>query len=64
MLYRKIEYTIEQHSKSGSNKILLVDGARQIGKTYIIRYVVSNERTISQKGKIIYLPIYYLMFFQ
>ena len=39
MLYRKIEYTIEQHSKSGSNKILLVDGARQIGKTYIIRYV-------------------------
>ena len=64
MLYRKIEYTIEQHSKSGSNKILLVDGARQIGKTYIIRYVVSNEGTISQKGKIIYLPIYYLMFFQ
>ena len=39
MLYRKIEYTIEQHLKSGSNKILLVDGARQIGKTYIIRYV-------------------------
>lgn len=63
MLYRKIEYTIEQHLKSGSNKILLVDGARQIGKTYIIRYVVSNERTIRQKGKIIYLPIYYLMFF-
>ena len=63
MLYRKIEYTIEQHLKSGSNKILLVDGARQIGKTYIIRYVVSNERAISQKGKIIYLPIYYLMFF-
>lgn len=64
MLYRKIEYTIEQHSKSGSNKILLVDGAHQIGKTYIIRYVVSNERTIRQKGKIIYLPIYYIMFFQ
>lgn len=63
MLYRKIEYTIEQHLKSDSNKILLVDGARQIGKTYIIRYVVSNERTIRQKGKIIYLPIYYLMFF-
>ena len=39
MLYRKIERTIEQHLKSGSNKILLVDGARQIGKTYIIRYV-------------------------
>ena len=39
MLYRKIERTIEQHLMSGSNKILLVDGARQIGKTYIIRYV-------------------------
>lgn len=31
MLYRKIERTIEQHLMSGSNKILLVDGARQIG---------------------------------
>lgn len=39
MFYRKIERTIEQHLKSGSNKILLVDGARQIGKTYIIRHV-------------------------
>ena len=39
MLYQKIERTIEQHLKSGSNKILLVDGARQIGKTYIIRHV-------------------------
>lgn len=26
-------------------------------------YVVSNERMISQKGKIIYVPIYYIMFF-
>lgn len=39
MLYRKIERTIEQYLKSGSSKILLVDGARQIGKTYIIRHV-------------------------
>lgn len=39
MLYRKIEGVIEEHLKSGSKKILLVDGARQIGKTYIIRYV-------------------------
>ena len=35
----EVEHTIEQHLKSGSNKILLVDGARQIGKTYIIKYV-------------------------
>lgn len=39
MLYRKISATIEDHLKSGSNKILLVDGARQVGKTYIIRHV-------------------------
>ncbi|HJB01018.1 MAG TPA: AAA family ATPase, partial [Candidatus Mediterraneibacter merdavium] len=39
MLYRKIEKTIEDHLKSGSAKILLVDGARQVGKTYIVRHV-------------------------
>ena len=39
MLYRKIESLIEEHLKSESKKILLIDGARQIGKTYIIRHV-------------------------
>ena len=39
MLYRKIEMVIEAHLKSNSNKILLIDGARQVGKTYIIRHV-------------------------
>jgi predicted AAA+ superfamily ATPase len=39
MLYRKIENLIESHLKSDLKKILLVDGARQVGKTYIIRYV-------------------------
>ena len=39
MLYRKIETLIEAHLKSDSKKILLIDGARQVGKTYIIRYV-------------------------
>lgn len=39
MLYRKIESLIEVHLQSGSKKILLIDGARQVGKTYIIRYV-------------------------
>lgn len=38
MLYRKIESLIENHLKSSSKKILLVDGARQVGKTYIIRH--------------------------
>ena len=39
MLYRKIAAALEDHLKSGSDKILLIDGARQIGKTYIVRYV-------------------------
>ena len=39
MLYRKIESVIEAHLKSNSKKILLIDGARQVGKTYIIRHV-------------------------
>ena len=39
MLYRKIESLIESHLQSSSKKILLIDGARQVGKTYIVRYV-------------------------
>ncbi len=39
MLYRKIEKVITSHLKSGTNKILIVDGARQVGKSYIIRYI-------------------------
>lgn len=39
MLYRKIESLIEKHLKADSKKILLIDGARQMGKTYIIRHV-------------------------
>ena len=39
MLIRKIESLIEKHLKSNSEKVLLIDGARQVGKTYIIRYV-------------------------
>lgn len=38
MLFRKIQAEIENHLLSNSNKILIIDGARQIGKTYIIRY--------------------------
>ena len=39
MLKRKIADLIEQHLRSGSERILLIDGARQVGKTYIIRHV-------------------------
>lgn len=39
MLFRKIEKEIESHLMSGSDKILVIEGARQIGKSYIIRSV-------------------------
>lgn len=39
MLYRKIQPYLESYLKSDSNKVLVVDGARQIGKTFIIRHV-------------------------
>ena len=39
MLYRKFEKRIEKFFKEEPNKILLVNGARQIGKSYLIRYV-------------------------
>ena len=39
MLYRKISRLIVAHLRTQDPRILLVDGARQVGKTYIIRYV-------------------------
>ena len=42
MLKRKISSKIEDYLKSGSNKMLVVDGARQIGKSFIIREVGSR----------------------
>ncbi len=39
MLYRKIQNTIEQWLNSNTGKILVIDGARQIGKSYIIRHI-------------------------
>lgn len=42
MLHRKIEQKIIDYLKKGSNKILAIDGARQIGKSFIIRYVATK----------------------
>ena len=42
MLFRKIENYIENHLQLNSNKILIVDGARQIGKSFIIRQVAQK----------------------
>jgi len=39
MFFRKIEETIINAIKENPNKIVLVDGARQIGKSYIIRHI-------------------------
>ena len=39
MLYRKFAKRIEDFLLDEPNKILLVNGARQIGKSYLIRYI-------------------------
>ncbi len=39
MLYRKIGKEIEAHLVSSSDKILVLEGARQIGKSFIIREI-------------------------
>lgn len=39
MLYRKIGNYIKEHLESDSDKILLLEGARQIGKSFIIREI-------------------------
>lgn len=39
MLWRKIESYIEAHLKSNTDKILILEGARQVGKSFIIREV-------------------------
>lgn len=43
MLFRKIEKYIEEYFNSNSNKILIIDGARQIGKSYIIRHTAKRH---------------------
>jgi len=39
MLFRKIEKYLRTYFQSESNKILIVNGARQVGKSFIIRHV-------------------------
>lgn len=45
MLKRKIEQYLEEYLSADNSKILLVDGARQIGKSYIIREVGRRKFT-------------------
>lgn len=39
MLYRKIATKIEQYLSSKSERMMIIDGSRQIGKSYIVRWV-------------------------
>lgn len=39
MLNRKIEDIIIEHLRASNNVALIIDGARQVGKTYIVRVV-------------------------
>ena len=45
MLYRKITKRIEDYFASKSERMLLIEGARQVGKSYIIRQV--GQKTFS-----------------
>ena len=38
MLNRKIQQTLNEYFNSNRDKILIIDGARQVGKSYIIRH--------------------------
>ncbi len=42
MLYRKITQKITDYLQNGSNKIMIIQGARQIGKSFIIRYIATQ----------------------
>ena len=38
-MYRKIEEYLKNYFSSKEEKILVIDGARQVGKTYIIEKI-------------------------
>lgn len=43
MLFRKIEQEIDRYFASGTDKVLVVTGARQIGKSFIIRHCAGRH---------------------
>ena len=43
MFYRKISKKIEEYFEKPSNPILVIDGARQIGKSFIIREIAQKK---------------------
>ena len=73
-MYEELDYLIDDYSSLSvvpvevkSGKDYTVHSALNTfvqNEDYNIKkaYVVSNERTVQQNGKIIYIPIYYVMF--
>ena len=66
MLKRKIQGYIERYLISNSNKLLVIDGARQIGKSFIIRevgqrlfpnYIEVNSPTTRTAQRFSWMPI-------
>lgn len=50
-MYRKISTYIEEYLLSDSQRILCIDGARQVGKTYIIRELAKKHFKILYRNK-------------
>ena len=46
MLNRKIFTKLEEWYKLGSNKTILLTGARQVGKTFVIREFLKEVRKV------------------
>ena len=42
-MYRKISQYIEEYLTSNEEKVLCIDGARQVGKSYIIRVMMADS---------------------
>jgi predicted AAA+ superfamily ATPase len=52
MLYRKAYKQIENWKKTKTNQVLLIDGARQVGKTFLIReFAKNNYSNFAEKSK-------------
>ena len=60
MIWRKIEKRLEAFYKANGRYALLVDGARQVGKTYSIEEF--GRTHYDSVVKIDFAPIYMLMF--
>ena len=77
MIKRKIDHFLDTFFRN-TKKALLVTGARQIGKTFSIReaakrnfehfveinFITSHNGNIETKNKVVYMPIYMLMFLE